>query len=775
MKASLSSFLFLATAFSLFALTIHLPLPPAGHERTAGEQLQKYLPLLSGEPLEVVLRQDGHAAPQSGDVCVGRTGESLQALGLNAWTDLQPDEVLYKVDDQGVLWIAGEGPRGVLYSVFEFLEQEYGARFFTEDCEFLPQTTGALTLPAKGTSHRYAPSFISRVVLAQGITGASPDFLVKSRNNYLGNFRTLSDDWGGLDGIIYFCHSWTQMITEAYFQDHPEWFALRDGVRLAGHYSQLCLTNQEMRQELTRLVLAALRKDGGRNHFITVSQNDNQRYCLCDNCNAFVAAHGNQTDLLLDCVNQVADAVAKEFPNVYVDTLAYNYTRQPPRTILPRDNVAIRYCTIEAKSLYPLESLQNNELCQELRAWKPIAKKMLIWNYITDFTKYYLPHPNFQNFAQDARLFQECNAINILQQGAHDAGGPAADLADLRNYVLSRLNWDPQADQETLVEEFLTHFYGPAKPYVRDYLDTLATLARDTPDAPDTCYAQDTSSWLSNDNLANLWKRVYDGVTALQDDATYGPRMAVAALPITMNLLERPDLLSANLSTRPEPLRNVDANDLMDWCEKVLADNGITALSEEGCKVTVASWLKRRRASFSPILDLPAIPQTTTIPHELLAKGKVWGWNIEDMGPAATRPYSPTTIDLASDPAAEGGKAFTMPNTHTEWFIQAKKIPNGICDIYLTVRADAKPGETPSGAVFQCGNYPDGPDYSSGDASDLAGKDYKIVYVGQTNLNKCNYFYICPSLNDTVERLWVDRFFIVNPVDDTGNAMIPEE
>ena len=774
MKSSLSALLFLATALSLCALTIHLPLNPAGHERNAGEQLQKYLPLLSGESLEAVLLQDGHAAPQAGDVCVGRTDESLQALGLHAWTDLQPDEVLYQVDAQGVLWIAGEGLRGVLYCVFEFLEREYGARFLAKDCEFLPKTTGVLTLPAKGTSHRYAPSVISRIVLAQDVVNASPDFLVKTRNNFLGNFRSLSDDWGGLDGIIFFCHSWTQMITEDYFQEHPEWFALRDGVRLAGQYSQLCLTNQEMRQELTRLVLAALRKDGGRNHFITVSQNDNHRYCLCDNCNSFVAAHGNQTDLLLDCVNQVAEAVAKEFPNVYVDTLAYHYTRQPPKTIMPRDNVAIRYCTIEAKSLYPLDSPQNNAICQELQAWKDVAQKMLIWNYVTDFFKYYLPHPNFHNFAKDARLFQECNAINILQQGAHDAGGPAADLADLRNYVLSRLNWDPQADQETLVEEFLTHFYGPAKPYVRDYLDTLATLAQATDTAPDTCYTLDTFSWLSNDNLASLWKRVYAGVDALQDDTTYGPRMAVAALPITMNLLERPDLLGANPATRPEPLRHVDAGALIDWCAKVLSDNGVTALSE-GSKTTVRDWLKRRRATFSPILDLPEIPQATTIPGELLAKGNVWGWNIEDMGPAATQPYSPSTVDLASDSAADGGKAFTMPNTHAEWFIQPKNLPNGICDVYLTIRADAKPGKTPSGAVFSCGNYPDGPHYSSEDASELVGKDYKLVHVGRTNLNKCNYFYICPVINDTVERFWVDQFFIVNPVDDAGNALIPEE
>ncbi len=769
--------LFLALAlvlsFSLCALDIHLPTTPAAHERTAGEQLQKYLPLLSGEPLDAVLLQDGHAGAKAGDICVGRTPESLQALGLSAWSDLRPDEVLYKVDSQGVLWIAGEGPRGVLYSVFELLEREYGVRFLTADCEWLPKTSGALTLPPKGTAHRYAPQFITRVVLTQSITQAPAEFLAKTRNNFLGNWREPDAAWGGLDSIILFCHSMNQLLTEEYFEQHPEWFALRDGMRLAGHQSQPCLTNQEMRQELTRKVLEALRKDGGKSHFITLSQNDNVRFCQCDACNAFVDAHGNQTDLLLDCVNQVADAVAKEFPAVYVDTLAYNYTRQPPQSVMPRPNVAIRYCTIEARSFFPLESPQNDALFQELLVWKTVAPQMLIWNYYTDFTKYYLPHPNFHNFSQDTRLFQECNAINLFQQGAHDACGPAADLADLRAYVLSRLNWDPQADQDALVEEFLTHFYGPAKPYVRDYLDTITTLAQNTPDAKDTCYAEHTGSWLSDEALAGLWKRVYDGVTALQDDTVYGPRMAVAALPITMNLLERCDLLTPAPHDRLEPLRQADANALVDWCEATLDANGVTGLCEGG-KTTVKDWLARRRGAFNAMLILPDIPQTTRFPAELQGLGAVYGWNIEDMGAPATV-LDRSTLELADDPAADGAKAFTMPNIHNAWFVQPKKLPNGYCDVYLTIRADAKSGKTPAGSAFTCGNYPDGPNYANADAAALVGKDYKVVYVGNTNLNKCSYFYIAPVVNNTIERIWIDQFFIVNPADAAGNPVVPQK
>ena len=43
-------------------------------------------------------------------------------------------------------------------------------------------------------------------------------------------------------------------------------------------------------------------------------------------------------------VNQVAQAIEAEYPNVIIDTLAYLETIQVPKTARPRKNVAIRLC-----------------------------------------------------------------------------------------------------------------------------------------------------------------------------------------------------------------------------------------------------------------------------------------------------------------------------------------------------------------------------------------------------------------------------------------------
>ncbi len=776
MKPILSSLLFAAMTFSLLAFEIRLPKNADAPEKTAGKELQKYLQVLSGEPLRVTLKEKGHRHAIEGDICVGKSPEALLALGLSDWRALRPDEVLYKVDDQGVLWIAGEGSRGTLYAVYEFLEREYGVRFFTRDCELLPKTAGTLTLPAKGTSHRYASPFISRVAFFQSIVEGTPEFLPKTRNNFLGNFRSVPQEFGGTDSIIGFVHTMNTFVPESNFAQHPDWFALRDGVRYpGGAIGQPCLSHPGVRQEIIRNVLAALRKDGRKSRFISVSQNDNQRYCQCDACNAFVKAHGNQTDLLIDCVNQVADAVAKEFPGVYVDTLAYNYTRQPPKTIMPRDNVAIRYCTIEAHSFFPLESPQNNDLFLEMLQWKPVAKQMLIWNYVTDFSKYYLPHPDFHAFAQDTRFFQECNAINVFQQGAYEACGPAADLADLRVYLLSRLLWNPQEDEQQLLDEFLQNFYGPAEPYVRDYLTTITALVRNNPKALDNCYPKDTNSWLTEPQLATLWKRVYDGVLALQDDPVYGPRMAVAALPITMNLMEHPDLFLKAPAHRLPELRNVDPREILDFCEKTLRDNGVTALQEQK-RVTSEEWLNKRRSPFDTSLRLPkATPiPARDIPAKLQGLTEIHGWDVENLGYQTTK-YSPTTIDLVSDPNAYGGKALTMPNTHHEWYIQLNDLPNGVWDVYLTLRCDVKPGKPAQGPVITFGNYPEGPDVRNLTTQQLAGPQYKLFHACRTNLGRCTNFYISPLINPNVERIYIDRLFIANPTNEIGAQLTGAE
>ena len=86
----------------------------------------------------------------------------------------------------------------------------------------------------------------------------------------------------------------------------------------------------------------------------SLSQNDNQLFCQCEKCQAIEAQYGGHAGIVVWFVNQVADAVRQEFPDKYVGTFAYQYTRRPPTGIVPRDNVVIRLCSIECCFAHPL-------------------------------------------------------------------------------------------------------------------------------------------------------------------------------------------------------------------------------------------------------------------------------------------------------------------------------------------------------------------------------------------------------------------------------------
>ena len=178
-----------------------------------------------------------------------------------------------------------------------------------------------------------------------------------------------------------------------YFDQHPEWFSLRNGKRTHDH-AQLCLSNPQLRDFVVERVKQWLREAPDA-RIISVSQNDWHGACECDACKAMDDTEGSHAGSLLAFVNYVAEKIEPEFPDVAVDTLAYQYTRRPPLTIKPRPNVIVRLCSIECNFREPLDSPANAAFGDDLRNWSKICNWLYIWDYTTDFAHYVQPHPNW--------------------------------------------------------------------------------------------------------------------------------------------------------------------------------------------------------------------------------------------------------------------------------------------------------------------------------------------------------------------------------------------
>jgi hypothetical protein len=453
-------------------------------EQYAAEELQTFLEQATSTHLEIT-----HAAPPTASPHHFYVGDS--AAADEAIPDLKTEsfgpEDLRIVIGKGTIAIVGGRPRGTLYGVYTFLKDYVGVRFLTADDTYVPKIGGWRVVgPVDRTYH---PPLVLRHSYFRE-NSIAPAFATRLRNN------AITDDpkLGGRTGMRTINHSFGYLLPSAkYGKEHPEYYALVNGKRLAPvkddwHQTQLCLTNPDVLRIVTQAVLDEL-KANPNVESVSVSQNDDDKYCRCSKCAAIDEREGSPMGSLLTFVNAVAAEVAKHYPHVKVGTLSYWYTRKPPRTIKPAPNVQIQLCSIECCPLHAIDDPRcehNHKFCEDADGWAKICQDVSIWNYNVNFRNYQLPMPNLRVIEPNVRYFVAHHAKGVFMQAAGDTIG--SSFSDLHNYVISGLLWDPNRSGETLRDEFLRLHYGPAAEPLRQLLVEFEQKAQSTGHHP-SCFA----------------------------------------------------------------------------------------------------------------------------------------------------------------------------------------------------------------------------------------------------------------------------------------------
>jgi hypothetical protein len=176
----------------------------------------------------------------------------------------------------------------------------------------------------------------------------------------------------------FFVHTFNRLVPpEKYFDEHPEYFSMIKGQRLKKN-SQLCCTNPDVIRLCTEGIREAMRAQPRATVF-SVSQNDWRNYCQCPVCQELAREKDSQIGPVLQLVNRVAEGVEKEFPDKIVETLAYQWTRRPPKNMRPRPNVVIRLCSIECCFSHPLATCDSR-----LTEWTLLNKETYRRDLIKD-------------------------------------------------------------------------------------------------------------------------------------------------------------------------------------------------------------------------------------------------------------------------------------------------------------------------------------------------------------------------------------------------------
>ena len=309
-------------------------------ERHGAEELQKFLEEMSGARLPIT------AEPQPRMVLVGNS-PALEKLSLKIpFADLGAEGFALKTAGPHIV-IAGGRLRGSMYGVYTFLEK-LGCRWLTPQVSRIPKMRTLVVRPldeVQKPAFEYREPFFSEAL--------DRDWAARNKTN--GSYQRLDASVGGKVQYFPFVHSFDSLVPPGrYFKEHPEYFSLIDGQRRE-HGGQLCLTNPDVLRIAIESVEQWIDQHPGAT-IISVSQNDRYGWCECDRCRRVEEEEGGaHSGPLLRFVNAVAAEIEKKHPDKLIDTLAYQYTEDPPAKVRPRPNVRIRLCPIAACEAHPYQ------------------------------------------------------------------------------------------------------------------------------------------------------------------------------------------------------------------------------------------------------------------------------------------------------------------------------------------------------------------------------------------------------------------------------------
>ncbi|NQY92296.1 MAG: DUF4838 domain-containing protein [Deltaproteobacteria bacterium] len=458
----------------------------------AAEEFRDHLTKAGGPMLAIVrttAKNDQH-------VYIG-SGEDMRRSPAGFDTDRFESDDFRIIVRNGHIAIAGGRPRGTLYGVYTFLEDYLGVRFVTADFTHIPELKQhRMVGPIDRFYHpplvwRWAdfktnyrrPDFAARLRL-------NGDAVSTPRSNRVRPMPVGSTDWsivgryGGRSSTELVLHTLQDLIPPSeYAEKHPEYYQLWKGEKLVEkRYSdgrfveglQPCLSHPDVRRIVTENALSRLAARPDLKN-VNVGQNDSNRYCDCPRCSAIDDPEGSPAGSMLAIVNVVADEVSQKFPDRLVATFAYAWSQEPPKHLRPRENVLIWFCQNQCfiHSLDDSSCERNAVQHDRMKRWSDMTDQLYVWAYYMNHDRrgFQLPLPNLQWIERDVRTWAGLGVQGVFAQAFSSSHGN--EFEELRNYILSRMMWDPSQDAQQLMDEWLGLYYGRAAPPIRRWLRRL--------------------------------------------------------------------------------------------------------------------------------------------------------------------------------------------------------------------------------------------------------------------------------------------------------------
>ena len=454
--------------------TIVIPRKATMQEKYAANILSEYLEKLCKVPSTIKFDKGNI---KGNYISIGETRFAKE----NKFTGkLAPQSYSFKVKDNN-LFIRGGFP-GPLNGVITLLQEDLGVRYYAEPYKNMKhKEPGLIVVPnlkdkeLTVTPRDYTPPFQIRECMYMYGNKADRNSVLYLRHAPISWHEDMPENSGACLNSNLFIHTYARLVSpKKYYKDHPEYFALQNGKRVKQHaeYGAVCYTNPDVPKIMLEGIREQMRINPDACYF-SVSVNDGSAtQCECDKCAPLFKEYGSY-DVQLMLANKVAELLVKENPEALITTLVYG-SKLNDSKIKNHPNVAIflapigdRYNAI--KMLLPLGEIAN--IKKTVSNLRKDGKKIIFWDYLERTER---PYPNFDQMRDSFKYLRDAGVMGYFA----DCSNGGASLTPLKKWVYAQLMWNPDADMEALIAEFITAYYGKAAPEITEYVALIRNAWR---------------------------------------------------------------------------------------------------------------------------------------------------------------------------------------------------------------------------------------------------------------------------------------------------------
>jgi hypothetical protein len=471
---------------ALFVVELVVPLPAADEPRAEGLHLasdgKALLPVVISKlapdsTRRVATELADYLSRITGARFEVQVGDSTRGIVLGTLSEFpQPDltkalEIRNTYDGKEAFAIRTERQRllllgatdlGASHAAFRFLES-VGCRWFfpARAWEVIPKRP-TLSVALNATDR---PALLARRIwytyavfdagMAIKYLGVAP----KDRNRSVDDYEAWSRHNRMASSLTIQCgHVWQSIIgqNQKTFDAHPEYLALVKGKRQG---EQLCVSNPQVRQLATRWALDQL-KSRPHEDMVSMETSDGGGHCECEQCRKL----GGISERVFGLANEVARAVARQYPGKMVGMLAYGDHCEPPSFALePNVFVMPTAGFITGKYTFP----------ELMELWPKRCKNVGFYEYLSEWLWDFDQVPggrgaNLKYLRERLPRYVQLGAISVDCESSNNWGVHGRGY-----YLANQLMWDPKTDVDALLADFYQQAFGPAAAVMKRYYERL--------------------------------------------------------------------------------------------------------------------------------------------------------------------------------------------------------------------------------------------------------------------------------------------------------------